>query len=71
MSAAHSRAQRNDFNVPLDSAGDRVWRNGAWRLAATHFRRRGKVRDCFAQMRMRCIWIRQGIGLNTDDFEQA
>ena len=23
MSAAHSRAQRNDFNVHLDSAGDR------------------------------------------------
>ena len=33
MSAAHSRAQRNDFNVHLDSAGDRfgAMAHGGWR----------------------------------------
>ncbi len=54
MSAAHSRAQRNEFNVHLDSAGNRF---GAMARGAGSavFWAPGNRGDCFAQMKMRAL----------------
>ena len=66
MSADHSRAQRDEFKVHLDPAGDRSGARVAGGLPAAHFERRGKVRRRCQKMRMRCIWT-----CNVDSFEQA
>ncbi len=71
MSAAHSRAQRNDFNVHLDSAGDSFGATAQGGLPATHFARRRKMWERCAHMKMRALKCCTGHSFEPVDFEQA
>ncbi len=71
MAAARGRAQRNEFNMHLDSAGHGGWRQGARRHAATQFVRGRKVWERCAQIRMRALKCCTGHSFESVDFEQV
>ena len=68
MSATHGKAQRNELNLHLDSAGHRF---GATAHGGSHFGRRRKVLKCCTKMRMRALKYCKVDTFERVDFEQA